>query len=94
MQAQQTIHNAAAETADRWYVVEAMDGAVNRAHVGLAVGGLNVWMPIDVKRMPRARNGQKRNDLKIPRFGRYFIVRCTMTDALQDAIKNTPGVRD
>ena len=78
----------------KWYVVEAMDGAANRAHMALAVAGLHVWMPIDVKRMPRARTGQKRHDLKIPRFGRYFFIRCVMTDALQDAIKSSQSVRD
>ena len=77
----------------RWYVVEAFDHSVSQARLNLAVAGLHVWAPVDVRRQPnRSRSGAPRRDLRIPRFGRYLFVRCKLTDALRNAIDNTPAV--
>lgn len=77
----------------RWYVVEAFDHSVSQARLNLAVAGLHVWAPVDVRRPPnRSRSGAPRRDLRIPRFGRYLFVRCNLTDALRNAIDNTPAV--
>lgn len=77
----------------RWFVVEAFEHSVAQARLNLAVAGLHVWAPVDVKRQPnRSRSGAPRRDLRIPRFGRYLFVRCKLTDALRNAIDNTPAV--
>jgi len=77
----------------RWFVVEAFEHSVAQARLNLAVAGLHVWAPVDVKRQPnRSRSTAPRRDLRIPRFGRYLFVRCRMTDALRNAIDNTPAV--
>lgn len=77
----------------RWYVVEAFEHSVSQARLNLAVAGLHVWAPVDVKRQPnRSRSGAPRRDLRIPRFGRYLFVRCHLSDALRNAINNTPAV--
>ena len=78
-----------------WYVIEAQEAGGDKAQLSLAVAGLNIWRPFDVKRDPmRGKDGRPRRDIRTPRFGRYFFVRCAMTDALQDAIRHTTGVAE
>lgn len=77
----------------RWFVVEAFEHSVAQARLNLAVAGLHVWAPVDVKRPAnRSRSGIPRRDIRTPRFGRYLFVRCKLTDALRNAIDNTPAV--
>ena len=77
----------------RWYVVEAYEHSVENAYLRLAVAGLKVWMPVDMRRPAnRAYTSQRRRDRPVPRFGRYFFVRCRMNEALQHAISTTPSV--
>lgn len=77
----------------RWYVVEAYEHSVSQARLNLAVAGLHVWAPVDVKRPAnRSRSSTQRRDIRTPRFGRYLFVRCKLTDALLNAIDNTPAV--
>jgi len=80
-------------TARRWYVVEAKEGALDRARLNLAVAGLTIWAPIDVKRQAnRSRDGSPRRDIRTPRFGRYFFIQCEMTPSLCNAVDNAAGV--
>ena len=76
-----------------WYVVAAREGSLDRARLHLAVAGLTIWAPVDVKRSPdRSRSGLPRRDIRIPRFGRYLFVRCPMSAGLAQAIDHTAGV--
>ena len=78
-----------------WYVIEARDGGGERAHLALALAGITVWRPIDVRRASnRSRYGRPRADIRVPRFGRYFFIHCRMTDGIFQAVLNLPGVMD
>lgn len=76
-----------------WFVVEAREGGLDKAKLRLAVAGLTIWAPMDVKRDPtRGRHGKPRRDIRRPRFGNYFFVRAVMTETLCNAIDTTAGV--
>jgi transcription antitermination factor NusG len=84
-----TIHAAA------WFVIEASENGGDKAQLALAVAGLTIWRPFDVQRDPtRGRHGKPRRDIRTPRFGRYFFIRCAMTDDLAAAVRTTTGVAD
>lgn len=85
----------------RWFVIEAhaTDGSPQRAHRELAAAGFDVWMPFDLKRHPDRRAGSAkprppRADIRSPRFGRYFFLRCHMTDSILEAVVGTASVSD
>ena len=76
-----------------WYVVETKEGGGDRAQLALAVAGLELWRPFDVRRDPaRGKSGKPRADIRWPRFGRYFFFRAEMSDFLREAIVRAPGV--
>jgi transcription antitermination factor NusG len=84
---QQTTNAAA------WFVIEANENGGDKAQLALAVAGLTIWRPFDVKRDPtRGRHGKPRRDIRTARFGRYFFIRCAMTDDLAAAVRTTTGV--
>lgn len=77
----------------RWFVVETTEGGGDKAQLALAFAGVPLWRPFDVKRdCSQGRKGKPRKDIKTPRFGRYFFIRCAMSDELRDAILNARGV--
>lgn len=80
-----------------WYVVEGREGKAQDARLRLATAGMNVWMPMLLKRQPdrrlrKSEPGRRRLDVYVPRFGRYFFVRCILTDSLRHAINDTPSI--
>lgn len=84
----------------RWYVLEGLDGeeGVRRAVTWLAMSRMQVWRPFQTKRAParragRSLDGKKRKDRAYPRFGRYFFIRCELTDSLFHEIRHAPNVR-
>ena len=78
-----------------WFVIEATENGGDKAQLALAVAGLTIWRPFDVRRDPtRGRNGKPRRDIRTARFGRYFFIRCAMTDDLAAAVRSTTGVAD
>ena len=77
---------------DHWYVVEAFEHSVENAYLRLAVAGLRVWMPVDMKRRAKRFGAAARRDRPQPRFGRFFFVRCRMDAGLQHAISVTPSI--
>jgi transcription antitermination factor NusG len=78
-----------------WFVIEAHEGAGGRAQLALCVAGLEVWRPVDFKRRgDRGRHRKPQRDIPVPRFGRYFFVRCAMSAPLLDAIRHTNGVAE
>lgn len=77
-----------------WYVVETSDGGGNKAHLALAVAGLKCWRPVDVKQSASRKPGKVRRYSRRPRFGRYFFIRCAMSDELLAAIRQMTGVAD
>jgi transcription antitermination factor NusG len=78
-----------------WYVVEAKEGRVRQAYGRLAYMGLDVRMPTIIRRDPRrGRAGVKREDIHIPRFGRYLFANIEqLTAVLWNAIDSQPDVR-
>ena len=87
---------------EHWYVLEAKPGLVEQAYMRLAVTGLHVKMFLIAKRAPNRRGNkgdpkvksrEKRSDTYMPRFGRYFFVRCRLNDSIWAGIHMTPGVR-
>lgn len=79
--------------AQNWFVVETTESGGDKAQLALAVAGLTIWRPVDVKRdCSKGRNGKPRRDIRIPRFGRYFFIRVVMSNELRDAIRNASGV--
>ena len=82
-----------ATNSSAWFVIEANENGGDKAQLALAVAGLTIWRPFDVRRDPtRGRNGKPRRDVRTPRFGRYFFIRCVMTDDLAAATRATTGV--
>jgi transcription antitermination factor NusG len=78
-----------------WFVIEANENGGDKAQLALAVAGLTIWRPFDVHRDPtRGRHGKPRRDIRTARFGRYFFIRCAMTDDLAAAVRTTTGVAD
>ena len=78
-----------------WFVIEATENGGDKAQLALAVAGLTIWRPFDVRRDPtRGRNGKPRRDIRTARFGRYFFIRCAMTDDLAAAVRTTTGVAE
>jgi transcription antitermination factor NusG len=80
-----------------WYVVEGREGKAQDARLRLAAAGMHVWMPMLRKRSPerrlkRGESNKRRPDVYIPRFGRYFFVRCILSDSLRHAINDTASV--
>jgi len=79
----------------QWYVVEATETGGSKAQGALAFIGLTIWRPFDVIRARKAdKRGKPRKDISVPRFGRYFFIRCVMTDDLQEAIRHITGVQE
>lgn len=87
----------------RWYVVEAFEGRAGQAclHLsaawaGMAPHGFEVWRPFIIRR-PAARSNTAIPRRKLPerreaRFGRYFFVRCVLTDSVHHEVAHCPGV--
>jgi len=90
-----------------WYCVEAIEGQDGKACLGLAVAGLVVWRPFDIRRSAgrqgegaRLRQGRPvravnapRADRSRPRFGRYFFVYAALSECVFQEIQHFPGVR-
>lgn len=90
-----------------WYCVEAIEGQDGKACLGLAVAGLVVWRPFDLRRAAgrqgegaRLRQGRRprlvcapRADRSRPRFGRYFFVHAALSECVFQEIQHFPGVR-
>ena len=76
-----------------WFTIESTDAGAAKAHLMFSVAGVEVWRPFDVRRDPtRGKGGKPRADIRTARFGRYFFIRCAMTDSLLEAIRRTTGV--
>lgn len=89
------VSNCQQTTNAAWFVVECQENGGDKAQLALAVAGLTIWRPFDVKRDPtRGRNGKPRRDIRHPRFGRYFFFRCRMTDDLAAAVRSTTGIAE
>lgn len=90
-----------------WYCVEAVEGQDSKACLGLAVAGLTVWRPFDLRRAagrqgagaalrqgrPRKADALPRADRSRPRFGRYFFVHAALSECIFQEIQHAPGVR-
>lgn len=80
-----------------WYCLEAIEGRTTHAVLLLAVARMEVWRPFVTKRASdrRSRSGKAipRKDRSYPRFGRYFFVRCDLTDSLFHEIRHAPFIR-
>jgi transcription antitermination factor NusG len=80
-----------------WYCLEAIEGRTTHAVLLLAVARMEVWRPFVTKRAPDRRGRSKtpgpRKDRSYPRFGRYFFVRCDLTDSLFHEIRHAPFIR-
>jgi transcription antitermination factor NusG len=82
----------------RWYVVEAFEGKDCDVCLRLACAKFHVWRPVDeVRPTVRARSPRSgrltRPIRKVARFGRYVFLRVEMSESVQWAIGQTPGVR-
>lgn len=90
----------------KWYVVEGIEGRTDICcqRLAMAMAGLDgfeLYRPFDIKeRASRRGQGGKGGaqkpppkPLRIARFGRYFFLRCILSDSFYHEIRNAPHVR-
>lgn len=84
-----------------WYVIETYEGQTSQVVLLLARSQFDVWRPFEIRRSAdrRSQSGRKRTasgpakpPRRYARFGRYFFIRCDLSDAIYHEIKHTAGV--
>jgi len=91
----------------RWYIIEGRSYRdVEAILLHLALSSAEVFWPVDYKERADRRSqakrrkghipiptGPRRSATKTPRFGRYFFLRCAMTDSLYHVIADSRHVQ-
>lgn len=85
-----------------WFIVETVEGRTSDVVLTLARAGFTAWRPFYELRSADRRSTASRKTVakaahpprRVPRFGRYFFLRCDLSPSIVHEVRHMAGVRD